>query len=146
MKILYVEDSPLAAEYRNVMTFQGRHEVEWVTNLADAEAYLTDNGQNYYGVIVLDLDLNKLYLPNKLRKRAKFTGEFAGWLFYLEVLSKAQQDRTIMLSGFTSQLTPEMKQSVLAENSKVLRIVDKNDGNRNQMIKEYIDSIEKGDG
>ena len=81
LKILFVEDNFFAGKACDWLKRHG-YDVYLAKNISEAEDLLEDEGG--FNVAIVDLEMDKRYLPENLQKCADST--LTGWVFYKNIL------------------------------------------------------------
>ncbi|MCL2285798.1 MAG: response regulator [Firmicutes bacterium] len=119
MKILFLEDGYDAAKFGGRLEKKG-YEVDCAADFITATEFLESNKK--YDVAIIDLDMNKRFLPHHLKEIAK--GQYGGWVFYQHILKESQphlSNRTIILSA----LLPDFLNVTMPDDYVNVTLVDK---------------------
>ena len=126
MHILFVEDSYDAGLLSSPLKKKG-HEVFRATNVAEAIDALDDEENAHFDAAIVDLDMNKYYLPPELHNEAE--NQYAGWVFYLHYLKThpVLKNHTLILSALLFNFP-------LSDRDVDVKYIDKRDN-------DYIDQV-----
>jgi len=126
MNILFVEDSYDAGLLSRRLEKKG-HDVFRAITVAEAIDALGDEKNTPFGATIVDLDMDKHYLPPELHKEAE--NQYAGWVFYCHYLKKhpVLKNHTLILSALLYNIP-------LSDRDINVKYIDKRDN-------DYIDQV-----
>ena len=127
MKVLFIEDNYFASKLSEWIKDYG-FTILSAENLLDAEKLLETQGP--FDAAIVDLDLDKRYLPRELQQYART--EYAGWVYYKHVLRKIPPlDRNAII---VSAFLPYFKASLPGDEYDSLILIDKADSQYHKQV------------
>jgi len=134
MKALFIEDHVLAAKLSKFLEKHG-FVIHRARDLLEADYLLETLGP--FDAAIVDLDLDKRFLPDSLQQEAET--QHAGWLYYVHTLRNIPplDKNTIIVSALVS----DFKKTISREAFTDLIMIDKTDDDYHLQVKAALEHM-----